>query len=262
MSFVTAAPEIVASAASDLASIGSTIGEANAAAAVPTTGVLSAAADEVSAAIASLFRSHAQAFQALSTQAASFHQQFVQLLSSTAAQYASAEAANVSNFGYGNTGTNNIGFFNSGNSNFGIGNTGNYNLGIGNTGSWNFGIGNLSPNNLNPNFNLSNSATITTLGGIGIGNTGVYNVGIGNTGIYNTGLPLPLFVSLLGAGNNGSFNQGLFNLGNFDTGILNWGNNLYGIGLIGDNRFGIGLLSIPYPFPPLPLGLQYPFGIR
>lgn len=55
MSFLIAAPEAVASAASDLAGIGSVIGEANAAAVVPTTGVIPAAADEVSAAIAALF---------------------------------------------------------------------------------------------------------------------------------------------------------------------------------------------------------------
>jgi hypothetical protein len=48
MSFVIAAPEFVTAAASDLASIGSTIGAANAAAAFPTTGVLAAGADEVS----------------------------------------------------------------------------------------------------------------------------------------------------------------------------------------------------------------------
>nr|WP_279628855.1 PE family protein [Mycobacterium gastri] len=39
----------MASAATDLASIGSTISSANAAAAVPTTGLLAAGADEVSA---------------------------------------------------------------------------------------------------------------------------------------------------------------------------------------------------------------------
>jgi PE family len=70
MSFVIAVPEMMASAASDVAGIGSMIGEANAAAAAPTTGVLAAAGDEVSAAIASLFSSHAQEFQAVSDQAA------------------------------------------------------------------------------------------------------------------------------------------------------------------------------------------------
>lgn len=49
MSLVIAMPEMMASAATDLASIGSTISSANAAAAVPTTGLLAAGADEVSA---------------------------------------------------------------------------------------------------------------------------------------------------------------------------------------------------------------------
>ena len=77
MSFVIAAPEMVASAASDLAGIGSMIGEAHATAAASTTAVLPAAADEVSAAIAALFSGHAQGFQALGAQAATFHAQFV-----------------------------------------------------------------------------------------------------------------------------------------------------------------------------------------
>jgi hypothetical protein len=63
MSFVTAAPEMVTSAASDLTRIGSMISEAKAAAVGPTTGAVAAASDEVSAAIASLFSSHAQAFR-------------------------------------------------------------------------------------------------------------------------------------------------------------------------------------------------------
>ena len=79
MAYLTAAPELVAAAATDLANIGSTIDLANEAAALPTTGVLAAGADEVSAGIASLFGAHAQAYQALSTQAARFHAQFVQL---------------------------------------------------------------------------------------------------------------------------------------------------------------------------------------
>ncbi len=49
MSFVIAVPELMAEAATSLASIGSTIGAANAAAAAPTTALLAAGADEVSA---------------------------------------------------------------------------------------------------------------------------------------------------------------------------------------------------------------------
>ncbi len=96
MSFVIAAPGEVQAAATDLASIGSNISTANAAAATQITAVVAAGADEVSAGIAALFGSHAQAFQTLSAQAASFHQQFVQALNSGAAAYASAEASNVS----------------------------------------------------------------------------------------------------------------------------------------------------------------------
>src|SRR6516165_12649192 len=55
MSYVIAAPEIMTSAATDLATIGSALTAANAAAAAPTTGILAAAQDEVSAAIAAVF---------------------------------------------------------------------------------------------------------------------------------------------------------------------------------------------------------------
>ncbi|WP_156766728.1 PE family protein, partial [Mycobacterium sp. E2327] len=70
MSFVIAAPEFMSSAASDLANIESALRSAHAAAAGPTSNVLAAAGDEVSAAIASLFGAHGQAYQALSAQAA------------------------------------------------------------------------------------------------------------------------------------------------------------------------------------------------
>ncbi|WP_396820107.1 PE family protein, partial [Mycobacterium simulans] len=90
------APEMVAAAAADLAGIRSAISAANAAAAGPTTQVLAAAGDEVSAAIAALFGTHAQEYRAVSAQAAAFHERFVQSLSAAGGAYASAEAANVS----------------------------------------------------------------------------------------------------------------------------------------------------------------------
>jgi PE family len=96
MSFLVAAPEALVAAATDLANIGSGMSAANAAAVATTTGVLPAAADEVSAAIAAMFSGHGQAYQALSTQAASFHQRFVQSVQAGAGAYASAEAANAS----------------------------------------------------------------------------------------------------------------------------------------------------------------------
>lgn len=72
MSFVTAAPEFVTAAAGDLADIGSALGAANAVAALPTTGIAAAAADEVSTQLAPMFGAYAQKYQALSAQAAAF----------------------------------------------------------------------------------------------------------------------------------------------------------------------------------------------
>ena len=56
----------------NLANIGSTIGSANLAAAAATTGVLPAAADEVSAAIATMFSQQAGGLPAVSAQAGGF----------------------------------------------------------------------------------------------------------------------------------------------------------------------------------------------
>ncbi len=95
MSYVIAAPDFVTAAATDLAGIGSSLSEANAAAAASTTRVINAAGDEVSAAIAKVFSAYGQGFHALSAGAAAFHDQFVQALNASAGSYASAEAANV-----------------------------------------------------------------------------------------------------------------------------------------------------------------------
>ncbi|MEE6180064.1 PE family protein, partial [Mycobacterium sp. 050134] len=95
MSFLIATPDLVESAAQSLSGIRSSLAEAAASAASPTTGVVAAAQDEVSVAIASLFGSFGQEFQALSAQAQSFHAQFVSLLNAGAGAYASAEAANA-----------------------------------------------------------------------------------------------------------------------------------------------------------------------
>jgi hypothetical protein len=98
MSSVIAAPGLIATGATDLRNIGSTLSAAHAAAALPTTAMVAAAEDEVSAAIAAVFSAHGQGFQTLGAQAAAFHAQFVQALSSGAGSYVSAEAANVAAF--------------------------------------------------------------------------------------------------------------------------------------------------------------------
>jgi hypothetical protein len=96
MSSVIAAPELINTAATDLANIGSNLSAAHTAAAASTTGLIPAAADEVSASIAQLFSARAQDYQALAGRAAAFHQQFMQNLTASAGSYASAEAANAS----------------------------------------------------------------------------------------------------------------------------------------------------------------------
>ena len=95
MSLVLTVSELE-SAAADLGSIGSELSAARVAAAVPTTGLVAAGADEVSAAVALLFGRHGQQFHAMSAQANAFHQQFVQALSSGAGSYVAAEVANAS----------------------------------------------------------------------------------------------------------------------------------------------------------------------
>lgn len=95
MSQLIVAPEMMTSAASDLATIGSNVSAAHMVAAAPTTAISPAAADEVSASIAHLFSQHAASYQAQAAQVAAFNDQFVQRLSASAAAYASAEAANT-----------------------------------------------------------------------------------------------------------------------------------------------------------------------
>ncbi|OBI91518.1 PE family protein [Mycobacterium sp. 1245805.9] len=99
MSFVTAYPEKLASAAANLQSISAALNAGNAAAAAPTVGVVPAAADEVSALTAAYFVSHAQRFQALSAQAAAIQQLLVATLAAGAASYAATEAANAASAG-------------------------------------------------------------------------------------------------------------------------------------------------------------------
>ncbi len=95
MSFVTTQPEALAAAASNLAGIGSAMSAGSAAAASPTTRVVPAAADEVSALTAAQFAAHAQMYQAVAAQAAAIHEQFVSTLGVSSAAYAATEVANT-----------------------------------------------------------------------------------------------------------------------------------------------------------------------
>ena len=61
----------------------------------PTTGVVPAAADEVSALTAAQFAAHAQMYQAVSAQAAAIHEMFVNTLATSSGSYAATEVANA-----------------------------------------------------------------------------------------------------------------------------------------------------------------------
>ena len=95
MTFLITTADLLATAATDLAEIGSTLGTAHAAAAGPTTGILAAAHDEVSTQIAAVFSRYAGEYQRLGRDAAAFHATFAEALDAAAAAYAGAESANA-----------------------------------------------------------------------------------------------------------------------------------------------------------------------
>ncbi|CAM4454308.1 PPE-repeat proteins [Mycobacterium basiliense] len=101
MSFVSVAPELVATATADLAGIGSAIGAANAAAAVATTTVLPSAADEVSAAIAAFLANYARQYRVLAGQVETLVEQFTRDILVGTKSYVAAESANLERLVWG-----------------------------------------------------------------------------------------------------------------------------------------------------------------
>jgi hypothetical protein len=99
MSIVIAQPEILGAAAGELQSINSTLQAGTAAAAVPTTGIVPAAADLVSLLTAAQFAAHARQYQAISAQAAVVREQLATTLGISAGSYAATEAANAATVG-------------------------------------------------------------------------------------------------------------------------------------------------------------------
>jgi PE family len=95
MSFVSMQPEALTAAAGNLQGIGAGLATQNAAAGTPTTAVIPAAADEVSALTAAQFAAHAQLYQAVNAQAAAIQDMFVSTLGTSAGSYAATEAVNA-----------------------------------------------------------------------------------------------------------------------------------------------------------------------
>ncbi|AKN17108.1 PE family protein [Mycobacterium haemophilum DSM 44634] len=95
MSFVFTYPEALATTAGHLSRVGSVMATQNTAAAAATTGLLPAAADAISALIATQFNAHGAMYQAASAQAMAVHELFVAILGASADSYAATEAANA-----------------------------------------------------------------------------------------------------------------------------------------------------------------------
>ncbi len=94
MSFVTTQPEALAYAAGKLRTLGSAMAAESAAAAPPTTGMVPAAADEVSALQATIFAAYGTLYQSVSAQAGAIHELFVNTLGVSAGSYTATESAN------------------------------------------------------------------------------------------------------------------------------------------------------------------------
>lgn len=95
MSFVELVPETLTAAVTDLTGIGSMISAANATAAVPTSGLLAAGGDEVSAALATLFGEYGREYQALAGQLDASYDRFTRNLAASMNSYAATEFAGI-----------------------------------------------------------------------------------------------------------------------------------------------------------------------
>jgi PPE-repeat protein len=94
MSFVITHPEALTYAAGKLQTLGSALADENTAAAVPTTSLAPAGADEVSGLQAALFAAYGNLYQSVSAQATAIHELFVNTLGTSAASYAVTESTN------------------------------------------------------------------------------------------------------------------------------------------------------------------------
>ena len=94
-------PELLATAAEDASAIGSALSDAKATAAGPTTSVVAAAEDEISAITAQLFGAYGREYQGLLQQAAAFHDEFVATLAAAGNAYAQAEGEAAGMLGLG-----------------------------------------------------------------------------------------------------------------------------------------------------------------
>src|SRR6185437_6125350 len=95
MPHVLAQPQQMETAAAAVAAIGTSIDEAKALAAARTTGLAAAAADEVSASIATRFSAYAHEWQLILSRTTAIHRGFAQALTAAGTAYANVEAGSA-----------------------------------------------------------------------------------------------------------------------------------------------------------------------
>lgn len=171
MSFVTTNPEALTVAAGNLQVLGSAMAAQNAAAAAPTTGVLPAAADEVSALQATQFAAYGTLYQQISAQATAIQDLFVHTLRTSADTYGATEAANSVAAAPAGTGLNGSGLNGSGLASSGISGAGLAATGLtgGAATDPSFGLGGV----------LSNSAILAAMQAGNIGSASSEFTGLG-----------------------------------------------------------------------------------
>jgi hypothetical protein len=95
MSFLTAVPEELLAAAGKLGAIGNSLAAQNAGAAEPTSAILPAASDQISAVQAAIFGEYGTLYQQIAAEAQAIHDQFVSVLGLSSGTYSDTESANA-----------------------------------------------------------------------------------------------------------------------------------------------------------------------
>lgn len=95
MASLSVDPSLIQAASQNLTSVRDGLDKVSAAMTGPTTALMPAAQDEVSAAVAAVFADVGQRFHELNAQAAEFHHQFVKSMNTGATAYTESEVANT-----------------------------------------------------------------------------------------------------------------------------------------------------------------------
>jgi hypothetical protein len=126
MSFLTALPEELQAVATQLAAITTSLTAQNAGAAAPTTTIIPAAADPVSAQQAAIFAAYGTLYQQIAAEAQTIQEQYASTLGLSSSTYSSTETANASQALLSSSGGNPLDIIQ-----FLLGGTGNYSTGLG-----------------------------------------------------------------------------------------------------------------------------------